>query len=159
MNSDHRKYFDSQILPCYRRMYAAALAMLGSTDDAADAVQTAMLNIWEAVADGRRFDAPVSYALSALRNVCLSAIEKRRKNVGIDTVDAPEAPDAADALANLGDATRLLGHLPERERKALVLNAFAGCDASEISATLGVSPVNARQILSRARKKLRSLFE
>ena len=100
MNSDHRKYFDSQILPCHRRMYAAALAMLGSTDDAADAVQTAMLNIWEAVADGSRFDAPMSYALSALRNVCLSAIEKRWKNVGIDTVDAPEAPDAADALAS-----------------------------------------------------------
>lgn len=38
-----RKYFTDNILPCNARMYAAALAITGSPEDAADAVQTAML--------------------------------------------------------------------------------------------------------------------
>lgn len=54
---------------------------------------------------------------------------------------------------------RVLRKLPERQRAALLLAAVQGLPTDEIAAALDVSPDNARQILSRARERFRSLYD
>ena len=52
-----------------------------------------------------------------------------------------------------------LDRLPESYREALVLFYRADCSAREIAATLGVSSMSARQLLSRGRRLLRKEIE
>ncbi len=148
------------ILPLHGRMYAAALAITGSADDAADAVQTAMMRVWEGIADGNRPTTPAAYCIAAVRNTSLSALADSKKLVSCDNGCLPEPGIAADAekRIELSEAVGMLNNLSYRERKAVEMNAFAGCSADEIADALDISTSNARQILSRARRHLRSLF-
>jgi predicted RNA polymerase sigma factor len=73
---------------------------------------------------------------------------------GIDAAEAPE--DALLRRAELGDAlARMLSCLSPAERLALVLHEVFECSHADIAAALGTKPANARQYLSRARRRLR----
>lgn len=160
MATDPRKYFNDIILPCSSRMYAAALAITDSPGDAADAVQTAMLRIWDAIGNGTELQFPMSYCLSTVRNVCLSEISRGRRTVSIDNVhDTASAGSRAEDAIELQEVSEAMNRLPSNERHAIEMRAFSGCSADEIAEALGTTPTNARQILSRGRKRLRSFFE
>ncbi len=159
MNSPARKYFTEAVLPCHARMYAAALAITGSPDDASDAVQTAMLRVWETVSKGMVLESPVSYCLSAVRNICFTEILRNKRLVPIDgiTEEASES-NRTEKAVELTEVTDALGRLSETERRAVEMSAYSGCSADQIAQALGTNAVNARQILSRGRKRLRSFF-
>jgi RNA polymerase sigma-70 factor (ECF subfamily) len=71
---------------------------------------------------------------------------------------APAPPeDGLLRRAALGGAlARLLACLSPAERLALVLHDVFDCGHADIAAALGLSPANARQHLSRARRRLRA---
>ncbi len=54
--------FKEILLPCYRRMYAVALAILRNEDDASDAVQDAISALWQ-----RHMDLPIPDTPVAVR--------------------------------------------------------------------------------------------
>ena len=70
------------------------------------------------------------------------------------------APDknGIEEAVELNEVRASLMKLPEKERKAVEMSAYAGSSTDDIAKALGVTPVNARQILSRGRRTLRSLF-
>lgn len=154
-----RKYFTDNILPCNARMYAAALAITGSPEDAADAVQTATLRIWENICKGIFPEVPAAYCLSAIRNICLTESARASRKIPLDTTrEIPTGDDGTEKAIELNEVTATLRRLPEKERKAVEMSAFAGCSADDIAEVLGISAANARQILSRGRRRLRSFF-
>jgi RNA polymerase sigma-70 factor (ECF subfamily) len=71
---------------------------------------------------------------------------------------SPALPDEALLRqADVGDAlARLLARLSPSERLALVLFDVFECGHADIAAALGTTPVNARQHLARARRRLRA---
>jgi RNA polymerase sigma-70 factor (ECF subfamily) len=69
--------------PCGSR-YSVAVKMLENDDDAEDAVQEAMLRLWEARADN--LANPGGYAMQTLKNYCLDRLRAVK-----ETVDAGEA--------------------------------------------------------------------
>lgn len=161
MTTDPLQYFIETILPCSARMYAAALAITCSKEDASDAVQTAMLRIWEHVRVGMILEHPANYCLSVIKNICITEVVRNRKCIPIDNlmeiksdIDSP-----ADKAMELKDVTHAMNHLSENERRAIELNAFAGCSTEQIGLALGTNATNARKILSRGRIRLRSFFE
>ena len=153
MDSSARTYFTEVILPCHARMYAAALAITGSSDVARDAVQTAMMRLWETVRKGSLPESAMPYCLSAVRNICITEMAYKRRKVPIDTVAEPST--ATCRAKEVADALRML---PAKERQAVEMSAWGGCSADDIAGALGTNAVNARQLLSRGRKRLRSLF-
>lgn len=159
MDSSARTYFTEVILPCHARMYAAALAITGASDVARDAVQTAMMRIWETVRKGSLPESAMPYCLSAVRNICITEMAYKRRKVPIDTVAEPSTAtcraEKAMELKEVADALRML---PAKERQAVEMSAWGGCSADDIAGALGTNAVNARQLLSRGRKRLRSLF-
>lgn len=73
--------------------------------------------------------------------------------VPVGSTVTPEEPllrgvAVAEALA------QLLAHLSPSERLALVLHEVFDCDHADIAAVPGTKPVNARQHLARARRRL-----
>lgn len=159
MDVTPRKYFTDNILPCHARMYAAAMAIIGSPEDAADAVQTAMLRIWENICKGVFPEVPMAYCLSAIRNICITETTRLSRKVSLDaTREISSEKSGVEEALELNEVTATLRCLPVKERKAVEMSAYAGSSADDIAEVLGVTPANARQILSRGRRRLRSFF-
>ena len=53
----------------------------------------------------------------------------------------------------------IIDQLPKQQREVIKLRHFENCTSDEIENILGISSVNVRVLLSRARKKVKELFE
>lgn len=155
-----REYFDKTYMPCYKQMYQAAMAMLGDPDDAADAVQASMLELWEEVTPHSPPLNPKAFALARVRHRCIRMIRNKFKTSQLDTLGDTLTNDPLFDNDN-SDSDRLeqcLTRLPRSEETAIRLSAFAGYTSEEIAKELNTSPGNARQLLCRGRKRLKLLF-
>jgi RNA polymerase sigma factor (sigma-70 family) len=83
-------------------------------------------------------------------------LQQLRPQQSLDGVDLP-APDAADVESDLVPVLRrCLAALPMREREAVRLRYFAEGTTADVAGALGVTPTNARVILTRALARLRT---
>lgn len=152
MNTNE-EIFRQRFLPLYPRLYAVALYITGNDADAADAVQDAMVKIWGHISDAAAVTSPLGYSLTILRNAAIDIIRKRNSTELADLLSCTQSEP--DTLAFLYKAVR---SLPDSQREAVELSAFAELSADEIAEQLHTSSANARQLLSRGRRKLREIF-
>jgi RNA polymerase sigma-70 factor (ECF subfamily) len=145
------------------RLEAISLRIVGSAADAEDVVQDCFL-AWHA-ADRDALATPAAWLTTVVRRRSIDRLRRRvRDALAAHAAQelAPAAPPAEpdDNLlrqAALGEAlARLLGCLSPAERLALVLHDVFECDHADIAAALGTKPANARQHVSRARRRLRA---
>lgn len=154
--------FKSEILPHYESMHRVAVAMLGDSDEASDAVQDCMLKLWRS-RDGLDMIINIrAYCIGAIRKTCLSAIEGRINSEKIESVTAENDTDVTydrvEQRDSLEFVTRAIDAMPESHRDVMKLSSFGGLSNSEIADMTGLTAENVRQILSRGRKKLKTLF-
>lgn len=160
MTENPREYFVETILPFSGKMFGVAAAITGSREDASDAVQTAMLRIWESVRSGFKPENPSAYCMSAIRNICLSEITRRGRSSSLELQgEIPSEKNSAESSLALKEVIGNLHKLPDKERQAVEMSAFAGSSSDDIAEALSVSSANARQLLSRGRRKLRDWFK
>jgi RNA polymerase sigma factor (sigma-70 family) len=146
--------------------------MLGSVADAEDVVQDTWLR-WSA-ADRREVTDPRAYLVQITTRLALDRMgsaRARRENYvgpwlpeplltgGAPVAAAPQAPEPEDA-AELGEQVSLallvvLETLSPAERLAFVLHDTFGVPFGEIAPIVGRSPAAARQLASRARRRVR----
>jgi RNA polymerase sigma factor (sigma-70 family) len=139
-----------------RELLGFCMYMLGSRQDAEDAVQATFASAYRALrADGR----PIAlrpWLFAIARNDCLSILRRRRPVVELGGEVAP-GPDPA-ATAELRDEVRSvfegLRELPERQRAALVLAEVHGLSQSEIGEVLGVRADQVKAFVYQARSTL-----
>lgn len=140
------------------RLYTLAARVLGSREDAADAVQEALIRAWLALPRFRQ-DARFS---TWLYRICLNAAydaRSRRRPVAID--DLPEPADPRDRFAERelsGDLQRALNALDETYRDAVVLSDVLGCSYAEIAAITGVPEGTVKSRIFRGRSELAQLL-
>lgn len=90
------------------------------------------------------FEVPAAYCLSAIRNICLTESARASRKIPLDTTrEIPTGDGGTEKAIELNEVTATLRRLPEKERKAVEMSAFAGCSADDIAEVLGVSAVNA----------------
>lgn len=154
-----------------------AYRMLGSLSEADDAVQEAWLRLHRAGADG--IDNLGGWLTTTVARVCLDTLRARKarredrppqprasapdsakdtENVG--SAVAPSAPADPEQEAMLADSVGLamlvvLESLEPAERVAFVLHDLFGVAFEDIAAIVGRSVDAARQLASRARRRLR----
>lgn len=143
------------------RLKAISARIVGSEADAADIVQDSFLK-WLAT-DRQALDTPLAWLTTVVQHQSIDCLRRR----GRDAVAAHAAAELAPAVppvvpddallrrAELAEGLgRLLGRLSPSERLALVLHEAFDCRHADIAAVLGTTPVNARQHLARARRRL-----
>lgn len=150
-----------ELAPSARRV---ARAILGSPEDADDAVQDALLSAWRAI---DRYDPGRPFRPWLLRIVVNAATDLLRRRIARRS--APLAPDLPAAgpsperqagRALLGERlTAALATLPERQRSAVVLFDVEGWSHAEIAELLGVAEGTVRSDVFRARRALRPELE
>lgn len=140
------------------RLRAMAYRMLGSLGDAEDAVQEAWIRA--AGADAGTVGNLEGWFTTIVARVCLDQL-RSRKSRREEPLDAGEAavpgPEQEAVLADSVGLALLvvLDTLAPAERVAFVLHDTFGLPFGEIAAITGRSPAAARQLASRARRRVR----
>ena len=140
------------------RLRAMAYRMLGSPSDADDAVQEAWIHAAEASASA--VDNLEGWFTTIVARVCLDMLRSRksRREEPLDLQDAAVAGPEQDAMLadSVGRALLVvLDTLAPAERVAFVLHDTFGLPFGQIAAITGRSPAAARQLASRARRRVR----
>jgi len=148
------------------RVYGLALAVLRDPVLAEDVAQEALLRAWK---HGQSYDprrgTVAAWLLRITRNLAIDALRLRRAEVMDPDVLAAIAPpstvsveDAALTSEAVGAVRRALRQLPEEQSRALLLAAFHGRTAEEISRSeaipLGTAKTRIRLGLRRIRAQL-----
>lgn len=154
--------FKRLLLPHYRRMYTTAMKILRNSDDASDAVQEAFTRLWEKRDDLPNIDNPEAYCVTTIRRICIDRIRRVSFPINEITEDtmliSDDSDDQADNRESIQLVTLLMNKLPEQQRQVLQLRAFKDCSLEEIGTITGLTGVNVRTLLSRARRRMRDLF-
>jgi RNA polymerase sigma factor (sigma-70 family) len=87
----------------------------------------------------------------------LCARRARRREL-IGRVPERSAPDEISRSLDRQEVLRALGHLPVRQRQAVVLRDWAGMETSEVAKLLGMRDSTVRVHLARGRGALRMAF-
>jgi RNA polymerase sigma-70 factor (ECF subfamily) len=172
--------FNRLVAPLRRELHAHCYRMLGSTHDADDALQDALLRAWRGLAGFEGRSSLRSWLYTVATRTCLDAVEARgRRALPVDI--GPSSPRAVLAdvprheVAWLGpypeaelprarpdtryeqrEAVELafvaaLQHLPGNQRAALLLFEVLGFSAAEIAEVMATSTASVNSALQRAR--------
>lgn len=140
-------------------VFRACRAVLRDDQEAEDAVQTAWLNAYRALASFRRDASFRTWITRIAVNQASSRLRDRRRHAalvedGVPVTDGP-SPDRQAIANELGRLLeRELDALPEGLRAVLVLRDVIELDTSETAGCLGIQDENVRVRLHRARTAL-----
>ena len=134
-----------------------AIAILGSRDDALDAVQEAFIDAFRSLGkfDRSRNFYPWFYVL--LRNRCYKATGRRRETESIETIQILASPTGVAAEELLGLQRALLS-LTTEEREIVTLKYLDGLSYDDLAERLQIPKGTVMSRLFYARKKLHAML-
>jgi RNA polymerase sigma-70 factor (ECF subfamily) len=143
--------------------FAIAYRMLGSVTEAEDVVQEALLRVHQAIAAGEEIESPRAYVSTVTTRLAInelrSARARRERYVG-EWLPEPIVTDGEDDPARHAETADslsvamlvLLESLSPEQRAVLLLHDVFDYGYPQISAIVGKSEDNVRQLASRARR-------
>lgn len=157
--------FKQLFLPQSGRLYAVALRLTGNSQSAEDLVQDTLLRLWmkrDSLPPG--FDA-AGYAVITLRNIFLDG--KRRREIQETDEPLEQLALASDGRLEADESQaddvelvrRLISQLPPKQRMVITMRDLEGLDSQEMRRATGLSDINIRTLLSRARSTVRQQFK
>lgn len=151
-------------LPLSDRFYRVAYSILGSEPDARDALQDLYVRLWNQRGSLENIESPAAYGTRILRNICIDRIRSRRNGepaLEIETVvrdtasGGPLSPSADRVVIDkemIRCLSRAMESLPLMQKQVMEMKFFRQMSYDEIVGRTGISPVNVRVLVSRARK-------
>jgi RNA polymerase sigma-70 factor (ECF subfamily) len=138
------------------RLWAVALRTLGDREEAADALQDALLSAYRRAATFRGESAVTTWLHRVVVNACLDRV-RRRAARPVSPLPAREIADARDDHAATDtrlDVRAALDALPDYQRAALVLVDLHGMSVAEAAAVLDVAEGTVKSRCARGRAAL-----
>ena len=172
--SGERQLFHELIRPYERGFFVLAYSVLRNREDAEEAVQQAMLNIFSRLAQLVETDKFKQWAMRVVENEAKMHRRKRRQHLyeSIDASDQDPAQEKAFRPRQFADWRELpsdtvertevreaiwkaLGELPEMYREVFVLRDMQHLDVAETAQVLGIGESAVKTRLHRARLMMR----
>ncbi|MBQ1012439.1 RNA polymerase sigma factor SigM [Micromonospora sp. M51] len=151
------------------RLWAVALRTLGDREEAADALQDALLSAHRAAARFRGDSAVTTWLHRIVVNACLDRIRRRQAHPTVPLPDGNRSEDGSGTgrLEPAAPATdhdtvlvvrEALAALPVEQRAALVLVDVQGYPVAEVARILGVAEGTVKSRCARGRARLAVLL-
>ena len=154
--------FKRLFLPCSNKLYLVAWRLTHNRQEAEDLVQETMLKLWTQRNKLHELKNSEAFSVRTLHNIFID--QNRKKHLA--ETDSP--PEEMTLKANECDAseimqqketgvivTRLIAKLPKQQRDIITLKDIDDFSYEEIAQQTGLSMINIRVHLSRARKQIR----
>ena len=158
--------FKRLFLPLHPKLFRIAYALVENKSDVEDILQDAYYKLWSRrneLADVRN---PEAFCVTLVKNLCLDFLRSPRAGrhdedvTEVVTLSTDSSPDKELEMQDKVEQVRhLINRLPENQRQVLRLRGIEDCSIDEIEQITGLSAVNIRVLLSRARKIIREQFE
>jgi len=146
------------------RMFGYATRLLGGDRaEAEDVTQEAMLRLWRAAPGWRVGEAKITtWLYPVVTNLCMDRL-RRRKRHGDWPETEPEdgQPTTVEAIQQTERLTALdqaLGHLPDRQRQAVVLRHIEGLSNPEIALIMEIGVEAVESLTARGKRALSDLL-
>jgi len=156
--------FKEQYLPLHPKLYRVAYALVENKADAEDILQEAYCKLWNKREELTEIQNPEAFSVTLIKNLCLDFLRSPRSTrheEQIETVQiaCESAPDREiERASELETVKQLIEKLPENQKRVLKLRGFNDCSMEEIEKITGLSAVNIRTLLSRARKIIKEQY-
>ena len=139
--------------------------LLHSEADAEDAVQEAIIDLWQRRNELEHVRDLRAYAMQSLKNRCISFLRKSR-DIATDKIELLDAVDdeaireeVALTEERSARVDGMITQLPERQREAVTMKYIEGVSHEEMQRRLGMSSTNVYATLSRAMSALKSMIK
>ena len=161
MTSDQ---FKQTFLPYHEKMYALALRIMGTSMDAEDVVQDTFLKMWQKKEKLPLDGNLAGYCLTLTKRQCIDRLRRSH----LKTIDSEPSESDIDntedihlkieARESYENAMQLVYSMPDNLKRVIILRDIEKMDYSDIAQCLGLTEINVRVTLSRARKLLKKLM-
>ena len=153
--------FKNIILKYHSSMRRLAESMLNDNDLAADAVQEAVINLWNGKEDLERWEKKEAFCITVVKRRCVDILRQQRPTEPIDekVIMMEEIPVDENLEERYRKARKVIDTLPEKQRKAILMKYEDDLPNREIEKALDVSSANLYTIFSRAYKSIRETME
>ena len=140
----------------HRGVLAFCRHMLGSVDEAEDAVQHTFIAAHGDLVGTRKAIQLRPWLYAIARNRCLTMLRARRERPSDTIAERPSEPLAVEVQRreDLRDLVRDVGRLPDEQRGALVLAELGDVPHDEIAQVLGCPPQKVKSLVFQARSSL-----
>jgi RNA polymerase sigma-70 factor, ECF subfamily len=145
------------------RLWAVAVRTLGDANEAADALQDAMISAFRQAGSFREDSAVTTWLHRIVVNACLDRLRRRAARPATTGFDEramdtlalrPLRTDETAAAETALDVTAALRTLPAEQQAALVLVDMLGYPVAEAAEILGISPGTVKSRCARGRARL-----
>lgn len=155
--------FKKEYLPFHRKLYLIAYKLLENQADAEDLVQEAYLKLWDKHDGLTVISNPEAFSVTLVKNMCFDVLRsgryaQTRQTMELNNIQDYSPADSFEARDQARQVHSIIARLPEQQQKVVMLRDIKECSYEEIEHITGLSPVNIRVLLSRARKKIREQF-
>lgn len=156
--------FKEQFLPLHPKLYRVAYALVENKADAEDILQEAYCKLWNKREELTEIQSPEAFSVTLIKNLCLDFLRSPRANRHEEQIENVQlayesSPDREIEKVNeLETIKELIERLPENQKRVLKLRGFNDCSMEEIEEITGLTAVNIRTLLSRARKVIREQY-
>ncbi len=149
-----------QIIETYGNlMFHVANAVLHNEHDAEDAVQQALIAIYQNISKIDPIPCPKSrsFIVTIVERKAIDLYRAKQRSMSVPLEEEyRNVPSAAyvDTLSDKSELAKAMAALPTRYRQVLFLKYDHGYSDREIAAMLGMTATNVRKTIQRAKKKL-----
>ena len=162
MNGDNEAF--GQLFTRHKdRLWAVAVRTLGDPEEAADALQDAMISAFRQASGFRGDSAVTTWLHRIVVNACLDRLRRRAARPSVGGLDeramdvlspGPAGADAAASTETSLDVRSALRTLPPDQQAVLVLVDMLGYSVADAAAVLGISPGTVKSRCARGRARL-----
>ena len=158
--------FNETVVPLHGKLFRYAYRYLNDRDEAKDAVQEIFLKLWNQRNRLGEYNSIEAFAVRVARNHCLDVI-KGRRTVSLDVhsyyrdrlSDESDPHEQLSRQDSVSLIKRIISEMQEPYRSVIQMRDVDGYSNVEICEVLGMTDGNVRVVLSRARKRVREVFE
>jgi RNA polymerase sigma-70 factor (ECF subfamily) len=142
------------------RLWAVALRTLGDREEAADALQDALVAAFKGARSYRGDAAVTTWLHRIVVNACIDRVRRRqaRPSVPIEGHEFAQRGDAHAAVEARLDVQAALARLPAPQRMAIVLVDIEDLPVAEVARLLGVAEGTVKSRCARARMALATML-
>lgn len=155
--------FKSLFMPYYKKMYYVAFKLIGNQDEAKDIVQNALMKLWIKREDITEIKNIEAYCVGVTKNLCMDCLRSKHtiftdiESFDKSTSMAYEQNDL-EKSQSLDQIMEIIRNLPPQQQEIIRLRCINDLSIKEIEDSTGLSNMNIRTLLSRARKKIKEEY-
>lgn len=156
--------FKKVFLPYHQKLYRIAYKIVQNQVYAEDIVQETYIKLWEKRHDLNAINNAEAFSIISLRNKCLDFLRSNKDRYSqefdsnLNKATDVSVSEQLEIKEKANQVKDLISRLPEQQQQILSLKDWDGYSNEEIEMITGLSAVNIRVILSRARKTVREEF-